>query len=218
MWGYAWRDVRWKLVLMAIVNTGISSLLLDDAVSSAVWMRRLNSPMPMLFAMNAIVLAGVGVTTQISQRPGQVVHSSMLFVLSLPVSRRRLVLVRELVGMLAAVCLMLVTVGAYWLLSDSLRHAITPFTAMQYLVCVTATMCVAYALSAAFATILDQLWQTYASLGVLALMLWGVPQTRIWTAAVDDTPGGIALPVTLALTTAAALIWTSVRVVERKQF
>ncbi len=119
MWRHAWRDVRWKLALMAIVNTAISALFLDDAVAGGVWIRRLSTTMPMLFAMNAIVLANAGVATQVSQRPGQVVHSSMLFLLSLPLSRKRLVLVREATGMVAALSLMLLTLGAYWLLSDA---------------------------------------------------------------------------------------------------
>ena len=56
---------------MALVNAAIGALLLDDVVSGGVWVRRLSGTLPMLFAMNAVVLASAGVATQISQRPGR---------------------------------------------------------------------------------------------------------------------------------------------------
>lgn len=219
MWRYAWRDVRWKLALMAIVNTAISSLFLDDTVSGDVWIRRLSTTMPMLFAMNAIVLASAGVATQISQRPGQVVHSSMLFLLSLPIARRRLVLVREAAGAFAACALMLVTLAAYWLLTDSLRAAVSPVQAAQFVLCVAAFMIFAYGVSAAFATVLDQLWQTYASLGVISLVLWALPGARFWGGVFANNGASlVASGISLCLLGASALVWLSVRVVERKQF
>ena len=219
MWRYSWRDVRWKFALMAIVNTAISALFLDDPVVGAVWIRRLSTTMPLLFAMNAIVLASAGVATQISQRPGQVVHSSMLFLLSLPIARRRLVLVREAVGAAAALVLMLLTLGAYWLLTESLRASVGPSQALQFVLSVAAFMMLAYSVSALLATVLDQLWQTYASLGVVSVALWAIPSARFWgNVFVMDGGARVLGGIATSLLLGAALVWFSVRVVERKQF
>lgn len=219
MWRYAWRDVRWKVALMAIVNTAISSLFLDDTVSGDIWIRRLSTTLPMLFAMNAIVLANAGVATQISQRPGQVVHSSMLFLLSLPIARSRLVLVREATGAIAALLLMLLTLGVYWALTVELRAALTSLQAVQFVLCVASFMLFAYSVSAAFSTVLDQLWQTYASLGLISVLVWMVPHARFWAGA--TAPEGASLVIlgsAVCLVLAGALIWLSVRVVNDKQF
>ena len=219
MWGYAWRDVRWKVALMALVNAAISVLLLDDVVSGGVWVRRLSGSLPMLFAMNAVVLASAGVATQISQRPGQVVHSSMLFLLSLPISRRRLVLVREAVGALGAIALLLATLGAYWCFAEPLRAVLPAAVAWRYVVSVAAATLTAYSLSSLFSTFLDQLWQTYAALGVVSLLLFAIPTTRIWREAFDATHQTLLIGgVSACLVVSALLIWLSVRAVERKQF
>lgn len=219
MWHYAWRDVRWKVALMAIVNTAISSLFLDDAVSGEIWIRRLSTTLPMLFAMNAIVLANAGVATQISQRPGQVVHSSMLFLLSLPIARSRLVLVREATGAIAALLLMLCTLGAYWVLTAELREVLASSQALQFVLCVAAFMLFAYSVSAVFSTVLDQLWQTYASLGVISVLVWIAPHARFWAGA--TAPNGaslVAVGSAVCLLLASALLWLSVRIVNDKQF
>jgi hypothetical protein len=219
MWRHAWRDVRWKLALMAIVNTAISAVFLDDAVAGGVWIRRLSATIPMLFAMNAIVLASAGIATQVSQRPGQVVHSSMLFLLSLPLSRKRLVLVREATGVVAALSLMLLTLGAYWLLTDELQGAMTAMQAVRFVLAVASFMLLAYSVSAVFSTVLDQLWQTYAALGLVSVAFWAIPDARFWGHAfLPDGTTRVILGITACVLLSVVLVWCSVRVVERKQF
>ena len=120
MWQLAWLDVRWRMVLMAVANSALLLLFLDDAVSGEVWMRRLDS-LPLVFCMNAIVLAGAGIPTHVSQRPRAEPHASVLYILSLPISRQRLVLVREAVGLLATWLIVIVT-----LLVASSRRARDP--------------------------------------------------------------------------------------------
>lgn len=219
MWQLARLDVRWRMVLMAIANSALLLLFLDDAVSGAVWMRRLDS-LPLVFCMNAIVLAGAGIPTHVSQRPGSEPHASVLYILSLPVSRRRLVLVREAVGLIAAWVIITITLLVVWCAAAPLRSDLSVARFAEYVMCVLAAAAVAFGVSAVFATVLDQLWQTYASLAVMAVVVNALPVTRIWRHALrDDTAlWTTAIGLLTAVAIAAVLAAVSVRIVERKQF
>ncbi len=221
MWYNSWLETRWRMALMVLLNAVIVSLLLDDVVPAAVWLRRLDASLPMLFAMNAITLAGVGIATQISTSPGQIMHGSMLYTLSLPISRRRLVLVREAVGVVAVVALIVVTLSAVWFGASSLHEAMSLTRFTMYGLTVIATALVAYGISAVLATFLDQLWQTYAALGVTTVIFFTLPGTRIWSdllrsAVVPDFSPWFGILSCIAIV--AILSAVSVRRVQVKQF
>lgn len=220
MWQLAWLEVRWRIVLMLCANAAILSVLLDDVVSASVWLRRLDA-FPMLFATNAIVLAGCGVTTHIANKPSQVVHPAMLYTLSLPITRARLVLVRELLGLLSAFAVIGATLLTMWIVAPSLRTALPTAHFLAYVGCVLLVATVAAGVSAIFSTWLDQLWQTYAALAVVALLVGTVPVTRIWQLALRaDASVSMqsALAPLAALVLAAALSLVSVRMVQRREF
>ncbi|MEP6781578.1 MAG: hypothetical protein ABJC26_16890 [Gemmatimonadaceae bacterium] len=225
MWYRSWLEVRWRLVLMTLVNAFIVTLLLDDPVPFAAWEHRLSGNLPFLFAMNAIVLAGCGLASQISQRPGQVVHSSMMFILSLPITRKKLVLVREAVGALGSLALVYLTFFAFWLGAPSLREGISAEAITLYLVSVTAFVLVAYAVSAMLSAVLDQLWQTYGAMAALALAFGAIPTARFWTSVFAEPSGdarGALMVVTIgslaSILVATGLVFLSVQIVQRKQF
>lgn len=91
--------------------------------------------------------------------------------------------------------------------------------AWRYVVSVAAATLMAYSLSSFFSTFLDQLWQTYALLGVVSLLLFAIPATSIWREAFDETHQMLLIGgVSACLVVSALLIWLSVRAVERKQF
>ncbi|MEO7358971.1 MAG: hypothetical protein ABI120_01490 [Gemmatimonadaceae bacterium] len=229
MWYRAWLEVRWRLVLMALLNTFIGALLLDDPVSAEVWLRRLGGNLPVVFAMNAIVLAGSGVASQLSQRPGQLVHPSMMFLLSLPITRARLVLVRESVGALAALALMMLTFGAFFVLAPELRVALPVSAAAVFIACVGMVVLTAYSISALLSTFLDQLWQTYGAMALVALVLGVFPRARFWDSTLRHATDAVTvatsvswIPVVIGVVACVCLcgatIAASVRVVQRKQF
>ena len=219
MWQLAWLDVRWRIVLMAVANSALLLLFLDDAVPGDVWMRRLDA-LPLVFCMNAIVLAGAGIPTNVSQRPRAEPHASVLYILSLPISRRRLVLVREAVGLLATWLIVTITLLVVWSAAASLRSDLPVAHFAEYVLCVLAAAAVAFGVSAVFATVLDQLWQTYASLAVVAVVVKALPITRIWRHALrqDGAPWTVTVGLLVAVVIAAVLAAVSVRIVERKQF
>lgn len=230
MWYRAWLEVRWRLVLMALLNSFVGALLLDDRVSSEVWLRRLSGNLPIVFAMNAIVLAGSGVASQLSQRPGQLVHPSMMFLLSLPITRAKLVMVRQAVGALASLALLLVTLGVFFVAAPELRQALpTSADAALLIVCVGFVTMAAYSVSALLSTFLDQLWQTYGAMAIVAVVLGAFPGARFWNSVVQNSSaattslgGAFWAPIIVGLTACtvvcAAMVFTSVRVVRAKQF
>jgi hypothetical protein len=66
---------------------------------------------------------------------------------------------------------------------------------------------------------LDQLWQTYASLGVVSAVLWALPATRFWGSAfLPDGTTRVMIGIGTCALLSGALVWLSVRMVERKQF
>ena len=228
MWYKSWVEVRWRLVLMALLNAFIAALLLDDTVPAAVWRNRLIGNLPIIFAMNAIVLAGSGIASQLSQRPGQVVHPSMMFLLSLPISRSRIVVVRQAVGAIASLMLLFATMAAYVIAAPELRELLTIKTGALFMVCVASAALTAYAASALLSTVLDQLWQTYGAMGLVAVALGAFPAARFWSVLLPTSPVSVELvavpwvPVILGVVTCATLttvmVSISVRIVQRKQF
>lgn len=226
MWYKSWVEVRWRLVLMALLNTFIAALLLDDRVPAAVWRNRLIGNLPIIFAMNAIVLAGSGIASQLSQRPGQVVHPSMMFLLSLPIARSRIVLVRQAVGAIASLVLLFATMGVYLIAAPELRELFTIKAGALFIACVASALLTAYAASALLSTMLDQLWQTYGAMALVAAVLAGFPAARFWSVllpAVSADPFTMPwAPVVVGALSCASLtavmVWLSIRIVQRKQF
>ncbi|MEO7996590.1 MAG: hypothetical protein ABI852_04050 [Gemmatimonadaceae bacterium] len=227
MWYKSWVEVRWRLVLMTLLNAFFGAVLLDDAVSADVWRHRLSGNLPMIFAMNAIVLAGSGVASQLSQRPGQLVHPSMMFLLSLPITRSRLVLVRQAVGAMSVCALMLATTIVFCAVAPGIREIFSPASALLFLICIAGVVFTVYAISALLSTVLDQLWQTYGALAIVAGIFGAFPRARFWSILLEqfnatNVPPTVWTQVFIGLLTCAALtfslVFASVRVVQRKQF
>ena len=224
MWRKAWLETRWKLALMALLDALILALLLEDGGSAAAWHARLAGAIPMLPIMNGVVLASAGIGTQTSFRPRQTLHPSMMFTLSLPIARWRLVLVREAVGALATAGLTAAMLTALWVASPGVRALLTPIQFAVYGIAVLASAAVAYGISAVLATLLDDLWQTYGALVSVAILVFALPPVRIWTGLLPGPEGsvsgasGAALEILLACALAGSLSLLSVKVVERRQF
>ncbi len=217
MWYPAWIEVRWRVVLLLALNLGIGALLLDDVVPPAVWIRRLDGALPFAFILSAVMLASAGINTRTSFRPGQSVEGAMLYTLSLPISRRRLVLVRSAVGAVASLALIVAGLAGLWLLAPAVRVALPVPILARYLLAIVAVAGAGFALSTALAAVLDQLWQTYGSLGIVAAVLFLVPEARIWRSSLSLGDSS-AVAFGGVLVGAAALIWLAVKLVERRDF
>jgi hypothetical protein len=226
MWRKAWLETRWKLALMTLLDAAILTLFLDDGVTAAAWASRLDGPLPLIFLVNAVVLGGAGINTQNAFRPGQALHGSMLYTLSLPVTRRRLVLVRAAVGMLCAAALIATVLLSLWLIAPGvceLTASAGTLRVVAYVAQIIAAAAVASSVSALFATRLDDIWHTYAALAVVVGTVFGVPASRFWTGTLS--PGATAPPapftgaaILLAAAFTAGILALAVRVVRHREF
>jgi hypothetical protein len=221
----SWMETRWRLVLMLLLNVFIGSVIVDDRVPCDVWVARLDGMLPMIFAMNGIVLAGSGISSQISQRPGQVVHPSMMFLLSLPVSRTRIVLVRQAVGAGATLVLLCVSMAALLMFATETHALLLNGAGALYLTCVMAAVLTAYAISALLSTVLDQLWQTYGAMAVVAATVGLFPASRFWSGVLHENASAdttfattSVLGIGMCTLLITLMIVASIRIVQRKQF
>ena len=102
MWRKAWWECRFRVFLCSVISFFLvlnGLLLLADAVKvPQVWPLYCRLLMSTLVAVTVTNLAGSGVNSQSTWGMFHGFHPSMFFLLSLPVSRRRALLVRAAVG------------------------------------------------------------------------------------------------------------------------
>jgi ABC-type transport system involved in multi-copper enzyme maturation permease subunit len=118
--------------------------------------RALQLESALLYIFAAIYLAGAGVNTQTMYAATTGFHGSMLFTLSMPVSRRRLLLARA--GLGAILTGFLVAIVAMYTLVHQTGGASAQAVAEYLLRALVCTMAV-YALSVLLACVLDEMWQ-----------------------------------------------------------
>ncbi len=221
----AWLETRWRFVF-AIV--GMPLVLFQGPLLGApperLWVGlQLGSVLLCSFA--AIFLAGSGINSQTTYSGTSGFHGSMLFTLSLPVSRRRLFFVRAGLGAMETCVFVAVMAGLtlFW----SPAAASSP-QALGYVArAIVCTMAV-YATSALLACVLDEMWQftgSYMCLGAVLLL-----QSRFAPVAQFSPLRGMSLlsfplnasmPWPLLAASVAitgVLLWASVLVLQRKEY
>ncbi|MHB1327838.1 MAG: hypothetical protein ACYC2K_06510 [Gemmatimonadales bacterium] len=216
MWRKAWIETRWWIVLMLVLNIGIASLLLDSPAEA--WRGILDGAVPLEAVINAIMVAGTGLGTRTSYRPLVAIDPSMLFTLSLPITRRRLVLTRVAVGLIGMTVLVGLTLLAFRLFAPGVREVTSVAAYFGFGLALWSVGAVAFGLSTLFSAWLDQLWRVYATMGVMFALLFGLPQARIWSPMLSGEPLGAPdfAGVAVAMLLAGLLIEAAVRSVERR--
>jgi hypothetical protein len=225
LWYKAWLETRWRFVFT--IGSMLVLLLpgpLLGVPPERLW-RGLQSGLVLLYCFAALYLAGSGIYSQTtySMTPG--FHGSMLFTLSLPVSRRRLFFVRAGLGAIE-MCACVATMAALILF---LRPGATStLQTLQYLTrAVVCTMAV-YALSALLASVLDEVWQFNVSW--LCLSAVWLLQSRSSLVAQLSPLRGMSLmsypatspmpwaPVVASVVVTGVLLFMSVLVLQRKEY
>jgi hypothetical protein len=179
----------------------------------------------LLYIFTAIYLAGSGINSQTMYAATSGFHGSMFFTLSLPVSRRRLLLVRAGLGALLT-CGLVVIMAGYIL---HLRpEATSALQALMYMTRVIVCSMAVYALSVLLACVLDEMWQF-----MVACIFWAVVfvlQSRIDLVARVSPLRGMSLisfpltapmpwtPVVASLVLTGVLLRMSVAVLQRKEY
>ena len=226
LWYKAWLETRWRLVLVLGLTILMwfrftSPLLVPPRM---VW-RALEFGSALLYCFAAFFLAGAGVNSQTTYGAARAYHGSMLFTLSLPVSRRRLFFVRAGLGALET-CAFVATIASLTLLWKP--GATSALQLFQYgaraIVCTIAV----YALSALLACMLDEMWQ-FMGTGLCLSAVW-LLQSRSDLVSRFSPLRGMSLmsyPATAPMPWAAVLasvlltgilVWASVLVLQRKEY
>src|ERR1017187_9106791 len=162
LWYKAWIETRWRFALMVglVLLTWLTPLWLPSigirlpsgVPESRLWMG-VHLGSVLLYIYTAIFLAGSGINSQTTYGATSGFHGSMLFTLSLPVSRRRLLFVRAGLGALQTSALVAIMAGF------SLFQRPGATSALQSLAYITrAIVCnmAVYALSVLLACLLDE--------------------------------------------------------------
>jgi hypothetical protein len=129
------------------------------------------------------MVAGVGIATQPAFQGAKGLHGSMLFTLSLPVSRLRLLAVRaglgwlEVAGGIAAMCCGL------WIVFPAVRAATTAPEMFEYAGALIACGSALYFLSVLLATFLEEQWRVFGNMICFAALWWLPDHTPLPAAA-----------------------------------
>jgi hypothetical protein len=218
----AWLETRWRFVFL--IGSMVFILFLGPILGSP---SAKFSPAPrlassLLYCVAACFLAGAGINTQTFYAATSGFHGSMLFTLSLPVSRRRLFYARAGLGAIETCIFVVVMAGFTILRTPEAWSALRIFAYIpRAIVCTLAV----YTLSALLACVLDEAWQvmgTFLCLGIFfvlqryALVRKFSPLRGMWLYA-GPTPSPWA-PVATSLALIGILVWASVLILQRKEY
>ena len=175
-----------------------------------------------------VMLGGAGINTQTSRGVTHGPHGSMLFTLSLPVRRRRLLGVRVALGALETAFLIFFACLFVWSVSPLLRAHVGASSVLSYALVSLVGSSVFYCLSTFLATFLDEMWQNNGSfLAIGAIVFLRLPIKKFFSYDIlrmlgDPTHLTVStLPwpgILICLALSAVLLFASVQVVERKQY
>lgn len=229
LWYKGWLETRYKL-LIALGSTGLILFFLHSLPGDgkAKLFAIIDSSNVVVLMVSCAYLAGAGIFTQAPLQEKKGLHASMLFTLSMPVSRLRLLAVRaglgwlEMAGVIGAFCV------SMWLVSPPLRTVATPTEMLEYMGTLIACMSVVYFLSVLLATFLDDVWRLWGIMLLFAAFWWIASYTptpafaNIFRAMGKDSPliahttpwGAIAFSVALSV----ILFFAALKVVQTREY
>ncbi len=166
LWLKAWLETRWKFVWLLLIGVLLLGVLETTRnVHSGDPQRLLLAPLAMstfLAFIATVMLAGSGIQTA-STRPGASQkgdEGSMLFTLSLPVTRTRLFVVRTVTGVLETAAFLMLVAAVVWLVAPV---AVSVHDLLGYLAVIGGCSLAIYAMSACLSTFCDEGWRLRGS-------------------------------------------------------
>jgi hypothetical protein len=216
LWYKGWLETRFRL-LFALGLVGVVLVSLGPSGS-----------VTLLVALLSCMLAGAGIATQRALQATKGLHGSMLFTLSLPVSRFRLLAVRASLGWLEMAGAIGVMCCGMWMLFPVLRGTATAVEMLEYAGTLIACASGLYFISVLLATFLDDQWRMYGSMIAFGALWWlsnhtPVPASaNIFRALVEGSPlPAHTIPWTamaLSLGLAAGLFVAALNVVRTREY
>jgi hypothetical protein len=172
LWYKGWLETRFRFLFVL----GLVAFFLGSAYS-----RGANSPATIrgivgsewfLVAVLSVFIAGAGIATQPALQATKGIHGSMLFTLSLPVSRFRLLAVRSGLGWIEMVGGIGILCCGMWFLLPELRGTATPLELVQHTIALIVCATGLYSIPVLLATFLDDVWRIWGSIIVIGSLTW----------------------------------------------
>jgi hypothetical protein len=228
----AWLEVRWRfaflvgsILLIWLTPLWIPATGVHTSVPAARFWMVIQLASVLLFIFTAIFLAGSGINTQgmYTFTPG--FHGSMLFTLSLPISRRRLLFARAGLGALFT-CFLVVVMSGYILYLRP--EATSVLQALAYLTRTMVCTMAIYSFSVLLSCLLDETWHVTGAF-IFWTTVFLMQSKSSWVAQVSPLRG-MSLncypitatmpwaPVIASLALTCAFLWIAVAVVQRKEY
>ena len=158
LWYKAWLETRWRFVFVigSMMLVWLTPLWLPGAAPPERLWLGLQLGWVLLYIFAAVFLAGAGINTQTMYAATPGFHGSMLFTLSLPVSRRRLLFVRAGLGAIET-CVFVAIMAGFALFQGP--GATSALQALLYGTRAIVCTLPVYALSVLLACVLDEMLQ-----------------------------------------------------------
>ena len=177
LWLKGWLETRLKILLSAVMMVWMLFAVHSGSAAKKPTISILEYTTPAIVMWAVIFLAGAGIATQASLRATKGLHGSMMFTVSLPVSRLRLVAVRAAIGWLEAACLIGLLCTCLWHFSPALREIATPIEMLEQAGVLIVCSSVIYFLSVVLSTFLDEQWRIWITM--LAMLVFFLTSVKV---------------------------------------
>jgi hypothetical protein len=131
------------------------------------------------WAIVPLNLAGTGVKTQASARAQKGVHGSMLFTLSMPVSRFQLFATRASLGMLEAAAVLALAPAVMWFTFPGLRALFTGSSLFEYWLTIAICVSPFYGLNLLLSALFDDSFQNWIGIFSVVLLYGALASLRV---------------------------------------
>ncbi|HEX3569822.1 MAG TPA: hypothetical protein VHU44_03280 [Acidobacteriaceae bacterium] len=231
LWYKGWLETRFRLLFILAVM-GLTVFMQESSRRAhpvSAGKPAMTSFVTLMFievVLVGAIFGGAGIATQPSFTAQRGVHGSTLFTLSLPVSRRRLLLVRAALGWLEAIAAMTLFCAAMWFALPWLRTAMTGFEMVEYLAALLACGSVFYCVAVLLGSFLDDQWRVWGTM--LVAGAFGFASMRLHLPAFADIFRGMSQLITahampwsvmaFSLGLAALLLAVTARIVQRREY
>jgi hypothetical protein len=172
LWFKGWLETRFRIFIPSLMAVWLLYAMHSRSMPSRGVTAIFQYSLPVIVMMFSVILAGAGIATQSPFRATKGLHGSMMFTVSLPVSRLRLVFVRAAIGWLESACLTGLLCWCAWRLSGVLRQMATPTQMLEQAGVLIVCSSVAYFVSVVLATFLEDQWRIWGTMIAVGAMFW----------------------------------------------
>ena len=172
LWLKGWLETRFRMLIPLFMMTWLLFSVYSNSMPKRGIFAIAQYSLPVISMMFSVILAGAGIVTQSPFRATKGLHGSMMFTVSLPVSRLRLIAVRAAIGWVEAMCLVGLLCAGIWHLSAAVRLIATPMEMAEQAAVLIVCSSAVYFLSVALATFLEDQWRIWATMIAVAVTFW----------------------------------------------